>query len=67
MAALGVALLTGLWSCESENPIPSADNSDITTLAKGSNIEKQIIEIINQNCGTIDYDQAGTPRSRVSI
>lgn len=29
----------------------------------GSGTEREIIEIINNNCGTIDYDQAGTPEA----
>lgn len=33
-------------------------------MVKGrSDTESEIIEIINNNCGTIDYDQVGTPEA----
>src|SRR5690606_10603702 len=39
-------------------------DTNATLLAKGgSGTESEIIEIINNNCGTIDYDQAGTPEA----
>ena len=37
-------------------------------MVKGrSDTESEIIEIINNNCGTIDYDQVGTPEAEYHL
>lgn len=57
-------LATGFTACESENELVSDRDTNTMLQAKSSSgTESQIIEIINNNCGTIDYDQVGTPEA----
>ena len=66
VAFLGTIILaTGFTACEAENELVSDHDTNTMLMAKSSSgTESEIIEIINNNCGTIDYDQAGTPEAK---
>ncbi|UUV22547.1 hypothetical protein [Paenimyroides aestuarii] len=65
VAFLGTIILATVFTaCEAENELLLEHDTNTMLQAKSSSsTESEITEIINNNCGTIDYNQAGTPEA----